>query len=68
MMILSSTHIERIRKSLQENPLQQNDVRRIEGLGELYLSFSDHLLDGDLYTELYKLNIDDVSYTFYSKL
>lgn len=67
-MILTKAHINRVRKFLQEEPLQPDEIRRVEGLGELYLTFSDNPLDGDLYTELYKLNIDDVSYTFCSKL
>lgn len=67
MMQLNPHHIEKLRDGVRENPLKEVEVRRIEGLGEQYITLASYN-PGDDFTRLYKLAIDDVEYVFWAKL
>ena len=59
MMQLTPIFIDRIRATLAEGPLGEGDVRRMEGLGEHYVSIVELLGDqGLLYLHLFSVRID----------
>jgi hypothetical protein len=64
VMFITATHAERLRSEFAERPLRDAELRRVRGLGELYVALkSVHL--GDEYEFVYSLFIDDVEYAFY---
>lgn len=65
-MILSQTMLEKIMDALRVNPLLGNEIRRVEGFGELYIS--NDRIEAREYTFLYTLNIEGILYYFYSKI
>lgn len=67
IMMLSNSYAKRLRDDVKSNPLEPREVRRVVGMGDLYMAFSGTTVDPE-YIELYELIIDDVSYLFYSKL
>lgn len=52
---------------LSQSPLETGEIRRIEGMGELYVSLSSDLNKGE-YEYLYSLGIDDVVVYFYARM
>jgi len=65
-VILSSQFALRIRDSIRKQPLKEKEIRRIEGLGELYVTLPETVLDKKIYTEMYRLRIDGVPVVLYS--
>ncbi len=68
-MILSEVFKEQLTVSLMQQPLSEKEVRRLEGLGELYISLiaEENMQSGE-YEFLYSYRIDDALYNFYSRL
>lgn len=66
-VILSSQFALRVRDSIREQPLKEKEIRRIEGLGELYVTLPETVLDKKIYTEMYRLRIDGVPIVLYSR-
>lgn len=66
-MTISSVFAKELRDNVKGNPLETEEVRRVVGLGELYMAFSGTAV-GPEYNYMYELIIDNVRYAFYSKL
>ncbi len=68
-MILSETLKLRLKDLLAKNPLKHDEMRRIEGLGELYLSLvpEENIQSGE-YTFVSSYRIGGIVYNFYSGL
>lgn len=64
-MILSTQMQERLKQSLAASPLHEGEVRRVDGMGELY--FSQTKEQPEPYYFKYSLSIDDVPYYFFGK-
>jgi hypothetical protein len=67
-MFITGTHAERLRSEFAERPLRDDELRRVRGLGELYValkSVHESVHVGDEYEFVYSLFIDDVEYAFY---
>lgn len=67
-MILSNQMQLLIQEQLRTRPLSADEVRRIERMGELYVSrLSGEAVDADVYIYKYTLKIDGISYHFYGR-
>lgn len=67
-MILSNQMQLLIKEQLRTRPLSADEVRRVERMGELYVSrLSKERLDSSVYTYKYTLEIEGVSYHFYGR-
>lgn len=66
-MIFSKFFLEKLRDGVRSNPLDPEEVRRIVGMGAMYIAISGATVDTK-YTKLYELIIDNISYSFYKKL
>lgn len=66
-MIPSPQMQQQLKTLFETDPLEVDELRRIEGMGELYVSLSrDQECDGCAY--LYSLAINDIQYFFFGKL
>jgi hypothetical protein len=67
-MIISEAFRRQLKDMLAENPLKDKEMRRVEGLGALYISLvsEDKAVSG--YEFLYSYTIDDQVYKFYTEL
>jgi len=63
--MISEQMLEKIKKQLTESPLTDADeLRRVEGMGHLYMSLSlDH---ADECSYLYSITIDETKYYFFT--
>jgi hypothetical protein len=52
---------------LNNTPLQKGELRRIEGMGGLYVSLSREI-EEEGYEFMYSLGIDDVVYYFFGRI
>lgn len=66
-MFISVSHAERLRDEVRQQPLEQGEIRRIKGLGNLYMALVTTEVDSTKYKEMYSLFIDDVEYIFYGQ-
>jgi hypothetical protein len=57
-----------LREQLTASPLKSGEIRRIEGMGELYVSTTKEMENAHEYTFMYSLYIDEIPYYFFSKL
>ena len=58
-----------IKDQLTASPLSEGEIRRIEGMGELYVSLSrDTDKRHHEYTFMYSLTIDSTQFYFFSRL
>lgn len=73
-MILTNQATSLIEVQLAENPLKEGEVRRMEGMGNLFVTahmMKNVLSDGEIHVEgmvywfLYALRISGVTYYFY---
>lgn len=69
-MILADHHVRNIRDTLRESPLVEGEVRRVEGLGQLYMAISKNVpsVKGYKYVEQYKLNVDGIEVYFFARI
>lgn len=62
-MILSSQMIAKVKKQLEEYPLEADELRRVEGMGLLFVSRSlEHVEEC---SHAYSLSIDGTKYHFF---
>jgi hypothetical protein len=64
-MILSTQMQDKLRQSLTASPLFENELRRIDGMGELYVSLVKD--QHEPYYYKYTLSINDVPHYFFGK-
>lgn len=64
-MILSTQMQEEIKQRLAASPLYEEEIRRIDGMGELYVSLRKDIPDP--YYWQYSLSIEDVPHHFFGK-
>lgn len=58
-----------IKSQLAASPLYEGEIRRIEGMGDLYVSRKRELeTSHDEYTYMYSLIIEEETYYFFSRL
>lgn len=67
-MILGKQIAERLRDEVRQKPLEPNEIRRIVGMGEMYIALQENCVDLKIYTPIYSLEFDKVCYQVYSKL
>lgn len=67
MMELSKELQVRIRDEIRVVPLGVGEIRRLVGLGEMYVSDPVTHIDGLKYIHLFDLLIDTIRYRFYRK-
>ena len=68
---LGESLIDSFVSTIQNNPLQEGEIRLVEGVGEVYIALTTTNVDdvdGIVYTEQYKFTIDDIGYTIYARL
>jgi hypothetical protein len=65
-MIISEAYGVKLKKLLGQNPLEADELRRVKGMGALYISLvsKEHVQEG--YEFLYSYRIEDKLYNFYS--
>tara|TARA_B100000508_G_scaffold137106_1_gene130999 strand:+ start:976 stop:1242 length:267 start_codon:yes stop_codon:yes gene_type:complete len=69
IMQLTSAHAERLRDNLRDNPLNEGEIRRVEGAGEQYIARKgDDAVDDTEHTKTITVEIDGVSHQLYTKL
>jgi len=66
-MMLSSQHLGRLRDMLRDKPLEAGDIRRVEWMGEQYISHADAVINAQEYTFIVALKIDEVGYALFAK-
>lgn len=64
-MILSTQMQEEIKQRLAASPLYDGEIRRIDGMGDLYVSLTREMHEP--YYFQYTLRIDDTPYHFFGK-
>lgn len=67
MMNLSQQMQQNIKNVLQTSPLLPDELRRVEGMGELYIGLSREFV-GSEYTFLYSLEIEGKPHYFFGKM
>ena len=66
MLVLSREMQVRIRDEVRLSPLAEGEVRRLTGLGEMYVSLKNTEVETTTtYTHLFDLAIDDIPHCFY---
>ncbi len=63
---VSALYQQKLRDVVRQQPLNDNEVRRVKGLGGSYIAYSEAIVDPG-YTVFCTLEIDSVSYTVYNK-
>jgi hypothetical protein len=63
-VFLTKQAIEHFRQTIEVRKLEENEVRRIVGMGETYVSEVGAVV-GSEYVRLYDLNIDGIGYSVY---
>jgi len=66
-MYITSHLAERLKREALDVPFVSGEIRRIEGLGELYMTLAQTVV-GEEFQRLYTLFIDDIEYAFYRRL
>ena len=66
-MQLNPHHPEILRDNVRDTPLEEAEIRRVEGLGEQYVALASYD-PGDEFTKVYELKIYDIPHVIYSKL
>ncbi len=74
MMRITEHAVARMRSQIAEQPLHDDEMRRIEGMGDLFMSLKLHKADaegevnhgGMIYWHQYTMRIDGVIYHFYA--
>lgn len=66
-MYFSATMQEAIRDQLKSSPPKQGEMRRIEGMGELYAASPETPADESEYVSLYTVEVAGAEYRVYSK-
>jgi len=66
MAVITPTAIQKFRKALAESLLGEGEMRKVEGMGALFISRVLPEKGRDGYTWLYSLEIDGITYHFYS--
>jgi hypothetical protein len=66
-MFITASHAERIRDEMRNDPMQEGEIRRVKGLGNLFVAISSTSVEAQEYTRIYTLFIDDVEYSFYTQ-
>ena len=69
-MQLSDVHQRRLLDEFTNNPLQEGEVRRVVGLGQLYVALPATVpsQEGYRFARLYSLRFDGVEHVFYARL
>lgn len=67
-MLISGEMQERIKRQLATNPLKKDEMRRVERMGELYVTLSDTKIDETQYVFLYNLKVGEVDHRIFSKI
>lgn len=57
----------RLKQMLETEPLNEGELRRVEGMGELYVALQKSSANDD-YRFLYTLEINSTPYYFFSKV
>lgn len=66
-MIISSQHLERLKQMLHDTPLSGGELRKVDWVGEQYITFAETPVDSAGFTYQYELVIDERSYRVYAK-
>ncbi len=67
-MRVSEAMIGLIREQLSNGALKKDEIRRIEGMGDLFMTLGDSPTSApEGYRFLYSLKIDEVDYSFLSR-
>ncbi len=53
-------------KQVRQKPLGPDEVRRLEGMGEMYISLQSNT-PGDSFVEMQRIKLDEVAYVLYSR-
>lgn len=68
-MMISKAMVQLVRASVAAHSPGNQEIRRIEGMGELYFSRQNQQeVDQQQFDYLYTLRIDDVDYYFYNRI
>ena len=67
-MQLTTAHVEKLRNLVRNEPLEKNEIRRVVGAGEQYISLSAAVIDEKTYIKMYELSIDGKSHAISAKI